>query len=133
MTTNARLTGGRGPKNPCREAIQAVLDGKIGYYKAAKQFDVPQTTLERKVKAARPVLSEISEVNLPIPIKVPLGSRLPVFSVSEENELCAYLLGMEERFYGLTVKDLRALVYQLAIKNNKPNPFNAEEKEAGRE
>lgn len=116
-----------------REAVQAVLDGKMGYYKAAKQFDVPQTTLERKVKAARLVLNETSDEKLPIPIKVPLGPRLPVFSVSEENELCAYLLEMEERLYGLTVKDLKALVYQLAIKNNKPNPFNAEKKEAGRE
>ncbi|KAF5275646.1 hypothetical protein FQA39_LY06758 [Lamprigera yunnana] len=57
-----------------REAVQMVLDGKMGYYKAAKQFDVPQTTLERKVKAARTVLNEKSDENLPIPIKVPLDS-----------------------------------------------------------
>ena len=88
---------------------------------------VPQTTLERKVKAARS-LNKTSDENLPIPIKVPLGPRLPVFSVSEEDELCAYLLEMEERLYGLTIKDVKALVYQLAIKNNKPNPFNAEKK-----
>ncbi|KAH9639176.1 hypothetical protein HF086_014040 [Spodoptera exigua] len=81
------------------------------------------------------LLLDQSKENLPlsIPIKVPLGPRQPVFSLSEEKEFCAYLLEMEERLYGLTVKDLKALVYQLAIKNNKPNPFNAEKKEAGRE
>lgn len=75
--------------------------------------------MERKVKAARPLLNETPKENLPlsIPIKVPLGPRQPVFSLSEEKELCAYLLEMEERLYGLTVKDLKALVYQLAIKN----------------
>ncbi|CAH2086648.1 unnamed protein product [Euphydryas editha] len=135
MVRDYKRTTDRGSwsEESMREAVEVVLNGKMGYYKAAKQFNVPQTTLERKVKAARLVLNETSDENLSIPIKVPLGPRLPVFSMSEENELCAYLLEMEERLYGLTVKDLKALVYQLAIKNNKPNPFSAEKKEAGRE
>ncbi|CAH2102389.1 unnamed protein product [Euphydryas editha] len=135
MVRDYKRTTDRGSwsEESMREAVEVVLNGKMGYYKAAKQFNVPQTTLERKVKAARLVLNETSDENLSIPIKVPLGPRLPVFSMSEENELCAYLLEMEERLYGLTVKDLKALVYQLAIKNNKYNPFSAEKKEAGRE
>ncbi|XP_021190238.3 tigger transposable element-derived protein 6 [Helicoverpa armigera] len=137
MVRDYKRTTDRGSwsEESMREAVQAVLDGKMGYYKAAKQFNVPQTTLERKVKAARPLLNETSKENLPlsIPIKVPLGPRQPVFSLSEEKELCAYLLEMEERLYGLTVKDVKTLVYQLANKNNKPNPFNDEKKEAGRE
>jgi hypothetical protein len=31
-------------------AIQAVINKEMGYYKAAKQFNVPQTTLERHTK-----------------------------------------------------------------------------------
>lgn len=135
MVRDYKRTTNRGSwsEESMREAVKKVLEGKMGYYKAAKQFDVPQTTLERKVKAARSVLNETSDGNLPTPIKVPLGPRLPVFSKSEENELCSYLLEMEERLYGLTIKDLKSLVYQLAIKNNKPNPFNTEKEEAGRE
>lgn len=135
MVRDYKRTTNRGSwsEESMREAVKAVLDAKMGYYKAAKQFNVPQTTLERKVKAARSLLKETSDENIPIPIKVPLGPRLPVFSVFEEDELCAYILEMEERLYGLTVKDLKELVYKLAIKNNKPNPFNAEKEEAGRE
>lgn len=40
---------------------------------------------------------------------------------------------MESRLYGLTTKDLRGLVYSLAIKNNKPHPFNDLKKEAGKD
>lgn len=46
------------------------------------------------------------------------------FFLSEE--LCAYLLETEDRLYGLSTKDLKALAYQLALKTNKANPFNAE-------
>ncbi|KAG8304422.1 hypothetical protein J6590_094110 [Homalodisca vitripennis] len=35
------------------EAIQAVLDGEMVYRRTSKAFNVPQTTLERKVKEAR--------------------------------------------------------------------------------
>jgi hypothetical protein len=34
-------------------AIQAVINKEMGYYKAAKQFNVPQTTLERHTKKRR--------------------------------------------------------------------------------
>ncbi|CAH2094366.1 unnamed protein product [Euphydryas editha] len=98
MVRDYKRTTDRGSwsEESMREAVEVFLNGKMGYYKAAKQFNVPQTTLERKVKAARLVLNETSDENLSIPIKVPLGPRLPVFSMSEENELCAYLLEMEE-------------------------------------
>lgn len=36
-----------------RNAVDPVVQGKMGYYLAAKTFGVPQTTLERKVKMFR--------------------------------------------------------------------------------
>ena len=33
-----------------QEAVSNVLNGSMGYLKAARTFGVPQTTLERKVK-----------------------------------------------------------------------------------
>ncbi|XP_043478272.1 MFS-type transporter clz9-like [Leptopilina heterotoma] len=86
-----------------KNAVDSVVEGKMGFCLAAKTFAVPQTTLERKVKAV-------------------------LFSVDEENELCSHLLDMEKSLYGLTSKDLRGLVYQLAVCNNKSHPFNDENK-----
>lgn len=70
-------------------AVKAVLGRGMGYYKAATQFNVPQTTLERKVRAAYSILNKTSNENLLIPIKILLGPRLPVFFISEGDELWA--------------------------------------------
>lgn len=32
------------------DAIKAIVDGRMGYKKASKVYNVPQTTLERRVK-----------------------------------------------------------------------------------
>jgi hypothetical protein len=111
------------------KAVDAVLEGKMGYMLAAKTFSVPQTTLERKVKGAR----ENSATSLSTSMKVSLGPKHPVFTKEEENELCRYILDMETRLYGLTTKDLKALAYNLAVKNNKAHPFNVQKQEAGKD
>ncbi|CAH2090923.1 unnamed protein product [Euphydryas editha] len=74
-----------------KKAVEAVLEGKMGYMLAAKSFSVPQTTLERKVKKSRENSNDIQN------LKIPLGPKLPVFSQEEENELVDYLLDMESR------------------------------------
>ncbi|XP_050557910.1 uncharacterized protein LOC118277956 [Spodoptera frugiperda] len=111
------------------KAVDAVIEGKMGYMLAAKTFSVPQTTLERKVKISRENLAASSSAS----IKVPLGPKRPVFTEDEEKELCNYILDMESRLYGLTTKDLKALAYNLAVKNNKPHPFNVQKQEAGKD
>jgi len=40
-----------------KNAVQEVLAGRVGYFKASKSFGVPQTTLEARVKKARTGLS----------------------------------------------------------------------------
>lgn len=114
-----------------KNAVKSVIEGKMGYYRAAKTYGVPQTTLERKVKKVRENKNENDSGT--IKMKVKLGPKLSVFTFDEEKELCDYILDMESRLYGLTTKDLRGLVYRLAIKNNKPHPFNNEKKEAGKD
>lgn len=71
MVRDYKRTTDRGSwsKESMREAVKAVLDGKMGYCKAAKQFGLPQTTLERKVKAARSVLNVTSDENYEYMIK----------------------------------------------------------------
>lgn len=130
MVRNYKRTTNRGDwsEEVMRNAVESVIQGKMGYSLAAKTFGVPQSTLERKVK----MLREISRKNASttMKMKVQLGPKVTVFSYNEEKELCNYILDMESRLYGLTTKDLRGLVYRLAIKNNKQHPFNDLKKEA---
>lgn len=106
-----------------KAAIDKVLCKELGYRKAALEYGVPQTTLERYVKKIK--LGEEITVGLP------LGPIKSVFSQKEEQELAQYLKYMEQRLFGLTTLDLRRLAYQLAKKNNKKHNFNNEKEMAG--
>lgn len=107
-------------------AIQEVLDGRKGYKLASKTYNVPQTTLERKVNQARK--SESSILN----VKVSLGPISTVFSEEEEQILVTYLKEMEGRLFGLSTSELQKLAYELAVRNNKQHKFNNLKKTAGR-
>ncbi|KAL0858552.1 hypothetical protein ABMA27_012406 [Loxostege sticticalis] len=96
-------------------AIKAVREKKMGFLKAADTYNVPRTTLFRLVK----------DTDLPIQdIVTKKIGRKPVFDKSFEDMLVKYALHMEDKLYGLTQMDMRRLAYQLAVKNNVPNPFN---------
>lgn len=107
-------------------AIQAVINKEMGYYKAARQFNVPQTTLERQTK------KKLENNNYEINKKG--GTKFQcVFSEQQENELVDYLLSMESRLFGLTMKDLRSLAYELAERNNLTHKFNKKKCLAGQD
>lgn len=110
-----------------KNAIQAVLENKMGYYLAAKTFGVPQNTLERKLKLIRSVGEAATE------IKVPLGPKFTIFSKEEEAEIVKYTLDLEKRLFGLTTNDLRFLAYQLAQQNQKVHKFNTDSERAGKD
>ncbi|CAH1992741.1 unnamed protein product [Acanthoscelides obtectus] len=52
--------------------------------------------------------------------KVP---RSTLFDKNFESMPVDYALNMESKFYGLSQSDLRKMAYELAAKNNIPNPF----------
>ncbi|CAH2085284.1 unnamed protein product [Euphydryas editha] len=108
-------------------AIQEVLDGKKGYKSASKAYNVPQTTLERKVNQARK--RENSVMN----VKVPLGPITTVFSKEEEQILVTYLKEMEGRLFGLSTTEFQKLAYELAVRNNKQHKFNNLKEKAGKD
>src|SRR5580765_3636310 len=83
---------GQWSEEAMRNAISAVLEGKMGYYLAAKTYSVPHTTLERKIKQAH----ENKNIQK---VKVPLGPKSPIFSDKEEAELVEYLKEMECRLF----------------------------------
>lgn len=98
-----------------QEAVSAVINGSMGYKKAATQFQVPQTTLERYVKKKR--------TNADYVITKSMGNFTCVFNEEQEAELVAYLKKMEAQLFGLTVNELRELAFQLAERNNLKHPF----------
>lgn len=110
------------------QAVSAVLNKEMGYRKAAAAFDVPQTTLERKVLKQR---QNPDEENLEL--KVSLGPKKTVFTPAEEEELVSYLKFMEGRLFGLSGSDFRKLAFQLAVRNNKEHCFDSNKCEAGKE
>ncbi|VVD03561.1 unnamed protein product [Leptidea sinapis] len=107
-------------------AIQEVLDGKKGYKSASKAYNVPQTTLERKVNQARKRDNNILQV------KVPLGPITTVFSEKEEQILVTYLKEMEGRLFGLSTSEFQKLAYELAVRNYKQHKFNGLKEKAGK-
>lgn len=90
-------------------AVQAVISGQFGCFKASNQFDVPLSTLERYVKNRKE--------NPDYKIDKTAGKFKTVFTEEHELELVNYLKTMEARLFGLTMKDLRSLAYQLAVRN----------------
>lgn len=103
-----------------QEAVNSVINGAMGYKKAAVQFNVPQTTLERYVKKKRE--------NPNYTICKTMGRFVRVFTPEQEAELVDYLTTMEARLFGLTCNELRELAYELACRNNLSHPFGEEGK-----
>lgn len=105
-----------------KAAISAMRKNEMGSYKAARVFGVPQTTLERYVKGNK---------SPDAVIQTTIG-RKPVFPSELEEDLKNYCIQMEERFFGLSRKDVRQFAYQLAVRNDIENPFSKEKQQAGK-
>ena len=98
-------------------AIKAVRDDNMPFATATKTFNIPRNTLKRRVLGNN--IDAIENKQL-------LGKYRPVFNEAQEKELVNHLLALEQRFYGVSVNDLRRLAFQLAEKNNLPQRFDKE-------
>lgn len=106
-----------------KNAIEEVKQG-MPVKTAARIFKVPRMSLKRRVMDTNKVAKLEKKV---------LGSCHPVFSPEQEQELVKHILDFESRMYGLTLRDLRQLAYQLAEKNKLPHKFSHVEKAAGKD
>ncbi|CAG5100687.1 Protein of unknown function [Cotesia congregata] len=96
------------------KAIQEVVNGTMGLKTAAKSYNVPRSTLQRRIK--------VFKVNSDLESSIEKRSIETVFSPTQEEELVKYLKQQESRLSGLTTKELRLLAYQLAEKNGRVKP-----------
>nr|CAI5835801.1 unnamed protein product [Callosobruchus analis] len=94
-----------------RQAIINVQSHNMGYKLAAKTFNVPKTTLRRRLGTQDNAKGD-------------LGGRRAIFSKAIEQEIVSHIIDMETRFFGLTPKDLRRMVFVVAEKNKIKHAFN---------
>ena len=104
-----------------QRAVNACKNGEMGIRRAAEQFDIPKSTLAKKVRLAKNGKD----------FSVHLG-RKPSLPLESETELAQLILDMEGRGFGLFRNDVRVLAYEYAVSNNLHHDFNEETKMAGR-
>ena len=98
-----------------RNAIEAVVGGSMGIIRAGKTFDVPKTTLHRRVTNRNKVIhGELKG----------MGAIKPALPRIIELDLVKYIHQTESMLFGLTIDDVRVLAYQLAESNGLQHPFN---------
>lgn len=105
-TYRRKSNRGKWSLDSIKHFVEAVHSGSMGYLKTSRVFGVSQTTLERKVKERQQI-----EDSSKFQILKPLRSKCTIFTKAEEQQLVSYFNKMEERLFGLTVMDLRKLVF----------------------
>ena len=107
------------PQEAMSSAVNDVRQRKLNAYKASQVYGVPRSSIVKRLKQP--------EGYQPLS----LGRFKPVFDVAFEAELVMHAVGMQQRFYGLTLLDLRSIAYELAEANGLDHPFSHEDKRAG--
>ena len=108
-------------------AILSVQKNELSIRKAAQAFEVPKDALHRRLKKQIKSVSEESQH------EKALGAFKTVLSRQEEDELVDYIKCMDSKFYGLTINDLRCIVFDFVSKKKIKNPFNSEKGMADRD
>ena len=71
-------------------SCKAVTEGTLGVREAATQYNIPKSTLSRRLKRG-------------IPSTLP-ATRPPVFSIDDENQLVRHIKDIESQGFGIGVK-----------------------------
>lgn len=106
------------------QAIEAVVDGEMGCFKASRIFNVPRSTLTRRVESLT-----IDDPD----IKKRMLNFRTVLTHEQEKEILDHILAINSTSRGLTRKDVRSLAYQLAERDKVKHNFNNQEKLAGKD
>ena len=110
-------TYGKWKPEAMKLAMEAVKSNKLGLRQAAKQYSVPGGTLCRRLK---------KDVSAIAP-----ATRPPTFSAEDERILVQYLQEMESLGFGLGIKAVCKLAYEMAEEAGILHRFNKEKKKAG--
>ena len=104
-------------------AISEVEKKELSIRKTATAYVVPKDALNRRVNGRlKNLLVDERHKNV-----------LAVLMPEQENEFEDHIIKMDQVFYGLSINDIWALVYEYCKKNNISNNFNSDNKMAGRD
>ncbi|KAJ8961308.1 hypothetical protein NQ314_005957 [Rhamnusium bicolor] len=110
-------------RKPMTEAIlreaRELIDNGVFVRQAAKAVGFHEATLRKRLKEGR------GSENL--------GRIRAVFSHAQENEIVQHCKNLDKRFYGLTLKSLRFLLYSYVEINHIRHPFKPGNQLAGRD
>jgi len=99
------------------EARRLIAAG-YSYRKTAKEIGFNETTLRTRLKKGG---------------TEKLGRFRNTFTPVQEKELVGHCVGLDQRFFGLTLKSLRFLLFKYAEENGIPHQFTGESQLAGRD
>ena len=100
-----------------KAAIEAARENKISIRKAAVVFTVPKDSLNRRVKGL------LKSIPTDQPHKKLLSPARNVLSEDQKNELARYIREMDMSFYGLSINEIRRVVFEFAERNNISSPI----------
>ena len=95
----------------------------MGLRKAARTFDVPKDSLRHRLQKLE---KSNTGDNTDIIHKKMLGRFGNVLPESQEEELKKCITDMDKAFHGLTIVNIRALVFEYWKRNVIDNPFSKE-------
>ena len=101
-------------------AVNAVKNSELSIREASSVYGIPKSTLER-------------HKNKKILMPGCLGRFRPVLNAEFEKELVDYCVGMQNRLFGLSVRDLRSMAFLLAERNHLDHGFDTEKQLAGKD
>ena len=107
-----------------KNAVEAVKKKEMSIRKAVNIFNIPFTTLRHHIKG---------DLKCNQPHENKLGNKRTVLTPEEEEELAAFIIDMDNSFYGITINDLRRVTYQYCERKKISHPFNRETEMAGRD
>lgn len=103
-------------------ALTAYKEKQCGFNECCRRYNIAKPTFRRHLHCLNKKANE----------KVQSMGRLTVFTADIEKELANHILKLEERFFGVTISDVRRLAFQIAVRNNIPHNFNMNKQMAGK-
>ena len=102
-------------------AVAAYQKGDYGLNECSRVYGVPKATIKRHANRKNSVRNQVKALGRP-----------PIFSTDMERIISEHILHLEECFFGLTITEVRKLVFDVAEKYDLPHTFNRVKKNAGK-
>lgn len=108
---------GRWSESDLLKAVAAYRNGKTGLNECSRIYHVPKATIKRHADRKNATANEMKAFG-----------RQPTFTKDMETILTNHILQFEECFFGLTIREVRKLAFDIAEKYSLAHTFNNEKK-----